>query len=48
MGTAREMFRQTLNILDDSRSKQGDLGLNECWATEIAGELAKCETALAK
>jgi len=48
MSTARDMSGQTLNILDDSRSKQGDLGLHERWATEIAAELAKCETASAK
>jgi hypothetical protein len=42
------MFRQALNILDDLRS-QGTLGANETWAAkEIAGEIAKCETALAK
>jgi hypothetical protein len=48
MITAREMFRQTLKIIDDSRSSEGDLGVNEQWAKEIAGEIAKCDTALGK
>ena len=41
-------FRQTLNILDDVRGSQGDLGSNEDWAKEIAGEIAKCDAALGK
>jgi serine/threonine protein kinase/tetratricopeptide (TPR) repeat protein len=48
MSAARDMFRQTVNILDDLRSRQGDLGANEQWAKEIAGEIAKCDTALGK
>jgi hypothetical protein len=44
---ARSIFRQALNILDDLRGG-GSLGANEKWAREIAGELAKCETALDK
>jgi eukaryotic-like serine/threonine-protein kinase len=45
---ARDMFRQTLNILDDTRSRGADLGVDEEWAKEIAGEIAKCDTALDK
>ena len=44
-GAARDMFQQSLNILDDLR-RQGPLGGNEQWAKEIAGEIAKCDTAL--
>ena len=47
MSTARDMFRQTLNILDELRSR-GTLGTNEQWAKEIAGEIAKCDTALGR
>jgi tetratricopeptide (TPR) repeat protein len=47
MTMAREMFRQALNTLDDLRGR-GTLGANEEWAKEIAGQVAKCETALAK
>jgi hypothetical protein len=46
--SARDMFQQTLHILDDLRNRQGTLGLNEDWAKEIAGEIAKCDTALGK
>jgi tetratricopeptide (TPR) repeat protein len=45
---ARDMFRQTLKIMDDLRSSRGTLGSNEQWAKEIAGEIAKCDAALAK
>jgi eukaryotic-like serine/threonine-protein kinase len=44
---ARDMFRQTLNILDDLRSR-GALAGNEQWAQEIAGEIAKCDAALGR
>lgn len=46
MSAARDMFRQALNILDGVRKSQGDLGVDEEWAREIAAEIAKCETAL--
>jgi serine/threonine protein kinase/tetratricopeptide (TPR) repeat protein len=46
MSAARDMFRQTLQIIDDSRRSTGDLGVNEKWAREIAGEIAKCDAAL--
>ncbi len=48
MSTARDMFRQTQNILDDLRSR-GTLAANdEEWAKTIAGEIAKCDTALGR
>ena len=47
MSAARDMFQQTLNILDDLR-RQGSLGANEQWAKEIAGEIAKCDAALGR
>jgi non-specific serine/threonine protein kinase/serine/threonine-protein kinase len=48
MSTARDMFRQSLNVLDDLRSR-GRLGAaDEDWAKSIAGEIAKCDTALGK
>ena len=48
INTARDMFRQCQNILDDLRSR-GALDANdEVWAKEIAGEIAKCDTALGK
>jgi tetratricopeptide (TPR) repeat protein len=45
---ARDMFQQTLNILDASRKSAGDLGPDERWAKDIAAEIAKCDAALAK
>jgi non-specific serine/threonine protein kinase/serine/threonine-protein kinase len=46
MSAARDMFRQSLNVLEDLRSR-GTLGANdEEWAKEIVGEIAKCDTAL--
>jgi serine/threonine protein kinase len=45
---ARDMFQRSLNVLDELRRRQGDLGANEQWAREIAGEVAKCDTALGK
>jgi len=48
MTAAREMFRQSESIIDEARRREGDLGQNENWAKEIAGEIAKCDTSLAK
>jgi non-specific serine/threonine protein kinase/serine/threonine-protein kinase len=48
MTAAREMFRQSQSIIDEARRRDGDLGQNENWAREIAGEIAKCDAALAK
>jgi hypothetical protein len=31
--------------VDPVRRSQGDLGVNEDWAKEIAGEIAKCDDA---
>jgi eukaryotic-like serine/threonine-protein kinase len=45
---ARDMFQRSLNIVDELRRHQGDLGANEQWAKVIADEIAKCDTALAK
>ena len=45
---ARDMFRESLNILDDLR-RRGILNAADAeWATEIAGEIAKCDAALGK
>jgi tetratricopeptide (TPR) repeat protein len=48
MSAARDMFQQTLDILNDSRRRGGDLGIDEEWAKLIAGEIAKCDAALAR
>jgi non-specific serine/threonine protein kinase/serine/threonine-protein kinase len=48
MTAAREMFRQSESIIDESRRREGDLGQNENWAREIAAEIAKCDAALGK
>ena len=47
ISAARDMFRQALHVIDDSR-RQGPLGANEPWAQAIASEIAKCDAALAK
>jgi tetratricopeptide (TPR) repeat protein len=47
MSAARDMFRQALNVIDDSR-RQGPLGTNEEWAQSIATEITKCDAALGK
>lgn len=44
---ARDMFRQAQNIMDEAR-RDNPLGADEEWAKEIAGEIAKCDAALAK
>jgi hypothetical protein len=42
------MFRQSLKILDDLRSR-GMLDANGAlWAKDIANEIAKCDAALAR
>ncbi len=48
MSAARDMFQQTLRIIDELRRTEGDLGVNEQWAKEVAGEIAKCDTALGR
>jgi tetratricopeptide (TPR) repeat protein/tRNA A-37 threonylcarbamoyl transferase component Bud32 len=48
MGAARDMFRQSLNVLDDLRSRGAMDANSEAWARNIAGEIAKCDTALGR
>lgn len=45
--TARDMFRQALDILDDLRSRHALEGVED-WAKEVAGEIAKCGAGLEK
>jgi tetratricopeptide (TPR) repeat protein len=46
MNAARDMFQQSLNVLEDLRSR-GTMDANsEAWARNIAGEIAKCDVAL--
>jgi tetratricopeptide (TPR) repeat protein len=45
---AREMFQQTINILDELRRRGFLDAANEGWAREMAGEIAKCDAALAR
>jgi tetratricopeptide (TPR) repeat protein len=48
MSAARDMFRQSLNVLEDLRSR-GTMDANsDAWARNIAGEIAKCDTALGR
>lgn len=47
VSAAREMFRQSQDVLNDLRSRSnGTLGTNEDWAREMAAEIAKCDAAL--
>ena len=46
--TARDMFRQSIAVLDDMRSRGTMSAGSETWAKGIAGEIAKCDTTLAK
>ncbi len=46
--TARDMFRQSLAVLDDMRSRGRLDATSENWAKGIAGEIAKCDTTLSK
>ncbi len=47
MSTARDMFRQTMDIIEEARSQSALAAHdNGNWATEIAAELAKCDKAL--
>jgi len=48
MNTARDMFQQSLNILDDLRRRGTLSATNEQWSKSIASELAKCDADLAK
>ncbi len=48
MSAARDLFRQALNVFGAARSSAGGPGMNEDYAKAIAGEIAKCDAALAK
>ncbi len=48
LNTARDMFRQSLRVLDDLRSSTGGLGVNEVYAKAMSGQIAKCDAALAQ
>jgi tetratricopeptide (TPR) repeat protein len=45
---AREMFQKCLDILEDLRRRGALATANSVWAKKIAGEIAKCDTALSK
>lgn len=45
---ARDMFQQGQNVLDDLRRRGILDAASEDWAKMIAGEIAKCDTALAR
>jgi tetratricopeptide (TPR) repeat protein len=46
MNGARDMFQQSLNVLEDLRSRGTLDASSEAWAKNIAGEIAKCDAAL--
>jgi tetratricopeptide (TPR) repeat protein len=46
--TAREMFQEALNVLEDVRSRGALDPASAEWATTIAAEIAKCDAALEK
>jgi serine/threonine protein kinase/tetratricopeptide (TPR) repeat protein len=48
MSAARDMFQQNLNVLEDLRTRGKLDPASAGWAKTIAGEIAKCDTALAK
>ena len=48
MTAARDMFRESLNVLEDLRSRGALDPATADWAKELAGEVAKCEAALAE
>ena len=48
MSAARDMFQQSLNVLDDLRSRGTLPATDEQWAKGIAEEIAKCDAALGK
>jgi tetratricopeptide (TPR) repeat protein len=45
---ARDLFQESLNVLDDLRSRGALDPAAEPWAKGIAGQIAKCDTALGK
>jgi tetratricopeptide (TPR) repeat protein len=48
MSAARDMFQQSLNVLEDLRSRGTMEANSEDWARDIASEMAKCDTALGR
>lgn len=46
--SAREMFQQSFNILEDLRARGLLSAADTQWAKSIAGEITKCDEALAK
>jgi tetratricopeptide (TPR) repeat protein len=48
MRAARDMYQQSLNVLDDLRSRGVLDAASEDWAKNIAAEIAKCDAALGK
>lgn len=48
MNSARDMFRQSVNVLDDLRSRGTLAATDEDWAKGIADKIAKCDTALGR
>ena len=48
MNTARDMFQQSLNVLDDLRRRGMLQPKNERYAQSITAEMAKCDAPLAK
>ena len=48
MSSARDMYQQSLNVLDDLRSRGIWDAATEDWAKNIAGQIAECDTALGK
>ncbi len=48
LSAARDLFRQALDIFDDSLRSMGGMGWKEKYAKAIAGQIAECEAALGK
>ncbi|MEO5721133.1 MAG: hypothetical protein ABIR71_06660, partial [Chthoniobacterales bacterium] len=46
--SAREMFQECLNVLEDLRRRGALDAASAVWAKSIAGEITKCDAALAK
>jgi predicted Zn-dependent protease len=48
MSAGREMFQESLNVLEDLRSRGAIDANSEGWVRNIADEIAKCEAVLGK
>lgn len=48
ISAARDMFRQSLNVLDDLRRRHILDANDEQWAKDVADEIAKCDTTLGR